>query len=86
MVDKNDGQSYAKYIRSLRSTDQLMRQFLKLETGLGNNPAYIRGHTWSFDWNSEDPKKAQPEKVAAVKKLMDEGKTFEEAFDAVAGS
>ena len=85
MADKEDGVAYAKYIRGLRSTETLMRQFLKLETGLGNNPAFIRGHTWNFEWCSEDPAKAKPEKVAEVRKLMDEGMSFEEAFDVVAG-
>lgn len=76
MVDKNDGKSYARYIRNLRSTDQLMRQFLKLETGLGNSSAYQRGHTFAFKWTQEQRD--------AVNKLMDdEGITFDEAFDRV---
>ncbi len=75
MVDKKDGVSYAKYIRGLRSTDQLMRQFLKLETGLGNNSAYQRGHTFAFEFTEEQK--------AEVKRLMDEGMSFEEAFDRV---
>ncbi len=70
-----------KYIRGLRSTDQLMRQFLKLESGLGNSPAYQRGHVWNFEWLSEDPAKAQPQKVKEVQVLMERGASFEDAFD-----
>lgn len=81
-ADPNDT-AHSKYVRNLRSTDQLMRQFLKLETGLGNSPEFQRGWVWNFLWNSDDPKKAQPRSVAAVQDLMAQGKTFEEAFDHV---
>ena len=74
MVDKTDGIAYAKYIRGLRSTDLLMRQFLKLETGLGKSMAYERGHVFNFEWTQEQRD--------VVNKLMaDEGLSFEEAFD-----
>ncbi len=76
MVDKNDGKSYARYIRGQRSTEQLLRQFLKLETGLGKNQAYARGHTFAFEWTQEQRDE--------VNKIMDaEGIPFEEAFDRV---
>lgn len=87
-IGKADPQdpAHGKYIRNLRSTDQLMRQFLKLESGVGNSPAYQRGHVWNFEWCSEDPAKAQPEKVRRVRALMDDGVSFDEAFDHVAGT
>lgn len=66
---------YAKYVRNLRSTDQLMRQFLKLESGLGNSPAYQRGHEFAFKFTDEQK--------AEVNKLMDAGASFEDAFDEV---
>lgn len=75
MADKLDPIGYAKYIRNQRSTEQLLRQFLKLESGLGNNPAYSRGYTYAFQWPEE--------KKAEVNKLMSEGLSFEEAFDRV---
>lgn len=81
-ADPNDA-SHAKYVRNLRSTDQLMRQFLKLETGLGNSPEFQRGWTWNFLWNSDDSEKARPVLVAAVNELMRNGFAFEEAFDRV---
>ena len=68
-----------------REVENLLRQFLKLETGLGKNAAYQRGHIFSFDWCSDDPAKAQPAKVAEVNRLISEGLSFEEAFDRVSG-
>lgn len=67
--------NHAKYIRNLRSTDQLMRQFLKLESGLGNNPSYQRGHEFAFGFTQ-----AQKD---AVNELLISGMSFEEAFDKV---
>ena len=81
MADKNDPIGYAKYVRQLPSTERLLRQFLKLETGLGKNAAYERGHTWNFEWCSEDPKRSRPDLVKRVRDLMDQGMSFEEAFD-----
>ncbi len=76
MVDKTDGVAYAKYIRGQRSTEQLLRQFLKMETGLGKNKAYERGHVFNFEWTQEQRD--------VVNKLMtDENLSFEEAFDRV---
>jgi hypothetical protein len=77
--------NHHKYIRGLRSTDQLMRQFLKLESGAGNSSAFQRGHVWNFEWCSEDPTKAQPERVRRVQHLMRLGWAFDEAFDHVRG-
>ena len=79
----DDPKVAAKKVRESREVENLLRQFLKMETGLGKNAAYQRGHIFSFDWCSEDPARAQPEKVAAVNKLMAEGLSFEEAFDKV---
>jgi hypothetical protein len=79
--DPQDPQ-HARYVRNLRSTNQLMKQFCKFESSV-DKPAYDRGFTWNFIWLSEDPLKAQPAKVAAVKLLTETGKTFDEAFDEV---
>lgn len=66
---------YAKYIRYQRSTEELLRQFLKTETGLGKSDAYKRGHAFSFEWTQE-----QRDEVNA---LMAQGMDFESAFDKV---
>lgn len=73
----------AKKVRESREVENLLRQFLKMETGLGKNAAYQRGHVWNFEWCSSDPAKAQPAKVAEVNRLMSEGMPFDEAFDKV---
>lgn len=78
----NQDPAHHKYVRNLRSTDQLMKQFCKMESSV-DKPAYDRGWVWNFEWCSEDPKKAKPEKVAEVKRYMDGGWTFEDAFDLV---
>ena len=80
----DDPKAAAKKVRNTRQVEELLRQFLKLETGLGKNAAYQRGHIWNFEWCSEDPTKAQPAKVAEVNRLMAEGVSFDEAFDAIA--
>ena len=77
MADKLDPVSYTKYIRNQRSTEDLLRQFLKLETGLGKSKAYERGHEFNFSWTQEQRDE--------VNKLMETGMSFEEAFDAIAG-
>lgn len=74
--------NHARYVRNLRSTDQLMKQFCKVESSV-DKPAYDRGYTWNFEWCSSDPKKAQPEKVKEVQDLMSLGWDFERAFDHV---
>jgi hypothetical protein len=78
----------AKKERYKYGTDQLMNQFLKMESGgLGRSPEYRRGHVWNFEWCSEDPAKAQPEKVRLVNLLMSEhSMPFDEAFDRVLNS
>lgn len=73
MADKEDPIGYAKYVRGLRSTEELLRQFLKVETGLGKNAAYNRGHEFTFEWTQEQRD--------VVNHLMTLGMTFEEAFD-----
>lgn len=73
--------AHNKYIRNLRSTDQLMRQFLKLETGLGNSKEFNRGWIWNFEWCSEDPAKARPDLVRRAQAMMEKGVAFEDAFD-----
>jgi hypothetical protein len=73
MADKNDPISYTKYVRNLPSTERLLRQFLKMETGLGKNAAYNRGHEFNFQWTQEQRD--------VVNHLMTLGMTFEEAFD-----
>jgi hypothetical protein len=85
-IGKADPQdpNHASYVRNLRGTDQLMKQFCRMESSV-DKPAYDRGWVWNFEWNSDDPKKSQPEKVLGVKHLMNQGYSFEDAFDAVAG-
>jgi hypothetical protein len=77
----------AKKERYKYGTDQLMNQFLKMESGgLGKFAEYRRGHEWTFVWCSEDPAKALPAAVKAVQELMNDGMPFEEAFACVEGS
>lgn len=73
----SDGKEEAKRIRYLPETERLMRQFLKLETGLGNNSKYQRGHTFNFTFTQSQRDR--------VYQLMETGLSFDEAFDAVSG-
>ena len=74
-----------KKFRQTRAVDQGLRQFLKLETGLGNSAAFQRGHVWNFQWCPDLPwRQGKPALVQKVSDLMAAGKTFEEAFDEVA--
>lgn len=73
MADRNDPISYAKYVRGLASTERLLRQFLKTETGLGASTAYKRGWTYNFEFKDHERE--------AVTELMKTGMTFDEAFD-----
>lgn len=57
--------------------ERQLRQFLKLESGLGNSPAFQRG--WVHAYEFTDHQRAE------VRTLMNTGMSFEEAFDAVAG-
>jgi hypothetical protein len=66
--------NHSKYIRNLRSTDALMKQFCKVESGI-NKPLYDRGYDFAFRFTDEQKQ--------AVMRLMDAGAPFEEAFDAV---
>lgn len=75
MAKDSQDPGYAKYIRYLPSTERLLRQFLKTETGLGSNSAYKRG--WVF--NYEFTQKQRDE----VNSLMNEGDDFETAFNKV---
>lgn len=77
----SDDPDDVRSIRNSREVEQGLRQFLKLESGNGNSRAFRRGHVWNFEWCSEDSALAQPEKVAEVKRFMDTGYSFEEAFD-----
>lgn len=62
-------------IRYSRECEQNLRQFLKLETGLGNSPAFQRGYIFAFEW---------PQHLRdAVNKRMEEGMCFADAFDDV---
>ena len=69
--------NHSKYIRGLRSTDQLMKQFCKVESSI-DKPAYDRGYEFAFRFSEAKQQK--------VLRLMDGGATFEEAFDAVYGA
>lgn len=78
-IGKADPQdpNHASYIRGLRSTDQLMKQFCKVESSV-DKALYDRGYEFAFKMTDEQKRE--------VLRLMDSGKTFEEAFDAVAQS
>ena len=71
----DDPKAAAKKVRNSRQVEELLRQFLKIETGLGKNAAYNRGHAFNFEWTQEQRD--------VVNQLMETGMTFEEAFDAV---
>jgi hypothetical protein len=58
-----------------REEEQQMRQFLKTETGMGNNSSYRRGYAFNFEFTDQQR--------AVVNKLMSDGMSFEEAFDLV---
>lgn len=80
MSDEEDGRK----IRYSPEVEKGMRQFLKLETGLGKSAKYRRGHIYSFEWCSEDPKLARPDLVKLVKDLMEnvvDPLSFDDAFD-----
>lgn len=64
-------------LRNTPAVQQQLRQFMKLETGLGNSPEFQRGYTFAFEFTEE--------RKAEVNHLMEVGMTFEEAFDAVWG-
>lgn len=52
-----------------------LRQFLKIETGLGNSRKFRRGHEFTFSFTDEQK--------ARVNRLMAEGQSFDDAFDFV---
>lgn len=71
----SDGKEEAKRIRYLPETEKLMRQFLKLETGTGNNSRFQRGHDFNFTFTQSQRDQ--------VYHMMESGLSFDEAFDAV---
>lgn len=73
----DDPKSAAKKERYKYSTDQLMNQFKKLESGLGNSKEFNRGYTFAFEFTAEQK--------AAVNERMAAGESFEVAFDDVQG-
>ena len=74
---EDDPKSAATKERYKPSTDRLMNQFLKMESGgLGRSKEYRRGHIFNFEWSQEQRD--------VVNRLMaEQGLTFEEAFDLV---
>jgi hypothetical protein len=78
----SDDPDDVRSIRNSREVEQGLRQFLKLESGNGNSRAFRRGHVWNFSWNGTP---GEPERVRRVKKLMDLGWPFADAFDHVDG-
>lgn len=66
--------SHSKYIRNLRSTDQLMKQFCKVESSV-DKKSYDRGYVHAFEFDDEQRLR--------VVKLMAGGLLFEDAFDLV---
>lgn len=65
-----------KKMRKSRAVEQQLRQFLKLETGLGNSPEFKRGYAFAYEFTVEQKR--------AVNELMESGLDFETAFDQVA--
>jgi hypothetical protein len=73
---EDDPKSAAKKERYRPSTDRLMNQFLKMESGgLGRSKEYRRGHIFNFEWTQDQRD--------VVNQLMETGMSFEEAFDQV---
>jgi hypothetical protein len=62
-------------IRYSREVEENLRQFLKLESGLGNSSKFQRGWVYNFEFTQE-----QRDSVNA---LMAAGRTFDDAFDEV---
>jgi hypothetical protein len=71
--------------RHNREIDNIFRANGWLQSQTAGSKSYDRGYVWNFEWCSEDPEKAQPERVARVQKLMALDWTFDEAFDRVSG-
>lgn len=61
-----------------REAEPLLRQFLKIETGLGNSPQYRRGWVFNFEFTQQQRDE--------VNRLMESGVSFDEAFDRVRGA
>lgn len=61
--------------RDRREAEPLLRQFLKLETGLGHSPQYRRGWVFNFEFTQQQRDE--------VNRLMESGVSFDEAFDRV---
>ena len=66
-----------KKLRNSREVEEGLRQFLKLESGLGNSSRFQRG--WVFNFQFTDEQRGQ------VNALMEAGVSFEEALDRVRG-
>ena len=71
-----DPKYIAQQERRTIETERGLRQFLKLETGLGNSKAFQRGWVFAYEFTEEQR--------AMVNLGMEEGLSFEDAFDAVA--
>ncbi len=77
----SDDTDDCKKERKSYGVEKSLRQFLKLETGLGNSSAFRRGHIWNYEWHSDDRSKARPDLIERVKNSMTNGMSFEEAFN-----
>lgn len=75
MSDRGEDDHDLRAIRKTREVEQGLRQFLKIETGLGKSAAYRRGHIFAFEFTQEQKDR--------VEELMIGGMTFEDAFDKV---
>jgi hypothetical protein len=83
MSDDTEDMSVYKRKNSVE-IDRLFRANNIIAPQVAGTDAYRRGHIWNFEWCSEDPKKAKPDLVEAVKYRMDhQGMTFEDAFNEV---
>ena len=69
-----------------REIDNLFRSNGMIQSQVAGTDSYRRGHIWNFEWCSEDLEKAKPILVACVKSLMENGRSFEDAFDHIKAS
>jgi len=72
-----DPKAVAAEERKRPEVDRMLRQFLRLESGLGNSRGFQRGWVFAYEFTQEQKDR--------VNRLMEEGKSFEEAFDEVRG-
>lgn len=73
--EKQMQKDVARDERKQPGVERLLRQFLTVETGQGKSPEYRRGYEYNFEWT--DAARAE------VVRLMNDGLSFETAFEQV---